>query len=76
MIFVATGADVIGLNCCFDPEQTVKAVKTMKAALEKAGYRKHLISQPLGFWTPDAGRDGYLGLPEYPFGQLLVLCHF
>jgi len=61
------GADVIGLNCCFDPEQLVEAVKTMKAALESSGYKKHLICQPLGCWTPDAGKDGYIGLPEFPF---------
>jgi len=61
------GADVIGLNCCFDPDHLVEAVKTMKIALEEAGYKKHLICQPVGFWTPDAGIDGYLGLPEYPF---------
>ena len=65
---LSSGADVIGLNCCFDPQHLVEAVKTMKIALEKAGYKKHLICQPVGFWTPDAGIDGYLGLPEYPFG--------
>ena len=70
--FPFTGADVIGLNCCFDPEQLVEAVKTMKAALESSGYKKHLICQPLGCWTPDAGKDGYVGLPEFPFGLYLA----
>ena len=42
----------------------------MKDALERAGYKKHFICQPVAFWTPDAGKDGYLGLPEFPFGQL------
>ena len=67
-----SGADVIGLNCCFDPSQLVEGLKDMKAALEKAGMKKHLICQPLGFWTPDAGKDGYLGLPEFPFGTLVM----
>ncbi|XP_065061254.1 S-methylmethionine--homocysteine S-methyltransferase BHMT2-like isoform X1 [Rhopilema esculentum] len=61
------GADVIGLNCCFGPELLVEAMKDVKDALEKAGLKKHLICQPLGFLTPDAGKDGYLGLPEFPF---------
>jgi len=40
--------------------------------LESSGYKKHLICQPLGCWTPDAGKDGYIGLPEFPFGLYLA----
>eukprot|EP00795_Rhopilema_esculentum_P007055 gene7055-12686_t len=61
------GADVIGLNCCFGPDNLIEAMKEMKEAIERAGLRRHLICLPLGFLTPDAGKDGYLGLPEYPF---------
>ena len=64
------GADVIGLNCCFDPQQLVEACIVMKKALKDAGYNKHIICQPIAYWTPDAGKDGYLGLPEYPFGKV------
>ena len=61
------GADVIGLNCLFDPDQTIAGVQAMKASLEAAGYKKHLISQPVAYWMKDAGIDGYSGMPEYPF---------
>eukprot|EP00794_Sanderia_malayensis_P015198 gene15198-16767_t len=62
------GADVIGLNCCFDHELILKGLKEMKRSLQEAGFgKKHLICQPIGLWTPDATKDGYLGLPEFPF---------
>eukprot|EP00112_Aurelia_sp_Birch-Aquarium-sp1_P002081 Seg1226.9 transcript_id=Seg1226.9/GoldUCD/mRNA.D3Y31 product="Betaine-homocysteine S-methyltransferase 1" protein_id=Seg1226.9/GoldUCD/D3Y31 len=63
------GADVIGLNCCFDPDQVIAGVKTMKVSLEKAGYQKHLISQPVAFWMTDADKSGYDGIPEYPLAM-------
>ncbi len=63
------GADVIGLNCCFDPQHLIKAMKEVKESLEKAGFKKHLICQPLGKLTPDAAKDGYGSLPEFPFGK-------
>ena len=67
-IFVQ-GADVIGLNCCFDPQRLIEAVKVMKEALEKAGYKKHLICQPVGSWTPEVKRGGWVNLPEWPLGK-------
>eukprot|EP00794_Sanderia_malayensis_P014943 gene14943-16484_t len=61
------GADVIGLSCCFDHEQLLKGLKEMKKCLGEAGFGKtHLVCQPLGFWTPDAAKDGYRSLPEFP----------
>jgi betaine-homocysteine S-methyltransferase len=40
----------------------------MKAALGKAGLSKvHLACQPLAYHTPDAGKQGFIDLPEFPF---------
>lgn len=62
------GADVIGINCHFDPFVSLKCMALMKAALDKAGIKKHLMVQPLGFMTPDCGKQGFIDLPEFPFG--------
>ncbi|CAB3986855.1 betaine--homocysteine S-methyltransferase 1 [Paramuricea clavata] len=65
---VKAGADVIGVNCKFDPQESLKAVAKMKEGLEKAGLKAHLMFQPLGFHCPDAdNKHGYLALPENPF---------
>ena len=63
------GADVIGINCHFDPDVTLAGIKKMKEGLEGAGFKKHLIAQPLGFKTPDAKKQGFIDLPEFPFGE-------
>merc|ERR1719494_854865 len=39
----------------------------MKDALDEAGLKKYLAVQPLGFHTPDAGKQGFIDLPEFPF---------
>jgi hypothetical protein len=66
-----SGADVIGVNCKFDPPESLKAVAKMKEGLEKAGLKAHMMFQPLGFHCPDAdNKSGYLTLPEYPFGKI------
>lgn len=62
------GADVIGINCHFDPDVTLAGIKLMKEALVKAGYKKHLMAQPLAFKTPDTSKQGFIDLPEFPFG--------
>jgi len=62
------GADVIGINCHFDPDVTLAGLKLMKEGLEKAGHKKHLMAQPLGFKTPDTTKQGFIDLPEFPFG--------
>lgn len=33
----------------------------------------HLMSQPLGYMTPDAGKQGFIDLPEFPFGARISL---
>lgn len=48
----------------------------MKTALTNAGLNVHLIVQPLGFHTPDAGKQGFIDLPEFPFGKKRFLVKF
>ena len=61
------GADLVGLNCLFDPFIQLDCMRVMKKGLEKANLKPFLMCQPLGFRTPDAGHFGWLTLPEYPY---------
>ena len=65
------GADIIGLNCQFDPDMCLEGMQLMKEALEKAGLKRHLMVQPVGIHTPDADHLGFQGLPECPLGNKL-----
>jgi len=60
------GADIIGVNCRFDPDLTLRTIALMKDALDKEGLKPHLMVQPVGYHTPDAGPLGTAGLPESP----------
>jgi len=62
------GADIVGINCHFDPMTCVEGVRLMKEAIEKEGLKVHYMVQPLGFLTPDCGKQGFIDLPEFPFG--------
>ncbi|TRY65178.1 hypothetical protein DNTS_009418 [Danionella cerebrum] len=64
---VKAGADIVGVNCHFDPLTCVKTVKLMKAAVEQAGLKAHYMSQPLAYHTPDCNCQGFIDLPEFPF---------
>jgi len=64
---VKAGADIIGINCHFDPDICLKAVKAMKEGVEAAGLKTHYMIQPLGYHTPDATKQGFIDLPEFPF---------
>jgi len=68
------GAHCVGINCHFDPFVTLEGLKIMKAALDAAGLKVHLIAQPLAFHTPDAGKQGFIDLPEFPFGLESRIC--
>lgn len=68
------GADIIGINCHFGPDECVEACRLMKKALDAAGIQKHLMVQPLGYLTPDASKQGFIDLPEFPFGKFVPLC--
>jgi hypothetical protein len=41
----------------------------MKEGLEAAQLKAHLMSQPLAYHTPDCGKQGFIDLPEFPFGK-------
>ena len=61
------GADLVGLNCYFDPFIMLECIKVMKQALDEQDLKPFLMSQPLGFRDPDAGEQGWNSLPEYPY---------
>ncbi|GLG96782.1 Homocysteine S-methyltransferase, partial [Gryllus bimaculatus] len=65
---VKAGANIVGVNCHFDPFTSLKTIKLMKEGLEKAGLKAYLMCQPLAYHTPDAGKQGFIDLPEFPFG--------
>ena len=68
------GADVVGINCHFGPFEVLRGIKKMKEALDEEGIKVHLMTQPLGYHTPDAKSQGFIDLPEFPFGLEPRLC--
>merc|ERR1719159_1817253 len=77
------GADLVGINCHFDPFVSLEAMEVMRDALEHSGHMKnpdfHLAVQPLAYWRPECGtaegKQGFIDLPEFPFaleGRLLT----
>ena len=65
----------MGINCHFDPFVSLDAMKLVKQALDAAGLKPYLMVQPLAFMTPDASRQGFIDLPEFPFGTCSVCRH-
>lgn len=65
------GADVVGVNCCYDPDIALDAITKMKEGLDEAGLKVHLMIQPLGFHTQELINEstGYTTLPEFPFAM-------
>jgi len=61
------GADLVGLNCLFDPFIMLDCMKIMKDAMDKEGLHPVLMCQPLGYRDPDAGHFGWVDLPEFPY---------
>lgn len=64
------GASVVGVNCHFDPFVSLKTIALMKEALIKENLLDkptYLMCQPLAYFTPDAGKQGFIDLPEFPF---------
>lgn len=89
------GANVVGVNCHFDPFASLETMQIMKDALEDANLlnkgspkvgkgkttapshvnrKVYLMCQPLAFHTPDAGRQGFIDLPEFPFALESRIC--
>jgi len=62
------GADLVGVNCHFDPFISLQTIKKMKQGLDAADLHPHLMVQPIAYFTPDADRQGFISLPEFPFG--------
>ncbi|KXJ04753.1 S-methylmethionine--homocysteine S-methyltransferase BHMT2, partial [Exaiptasia diaphana] len=61
------GADIVGINCFYGPHRSVKILRMMKEGLEKAGIKKHLMIQPIGYLTPEV-KGGFPWSPEFPLG--------
>ena len=61
----------MGINCHFDPQVTLAGMRKMKESLDAAGLKPYLMCQPLAFHTPDASKQGFIDLPEFPFGKYL-----
>ena len=61
------GADLVGVNCHFDPFDGLEAMRRMKQGLDAAGLRPYLMMQPIAYHCPDAGKQGFIDLPEFPF---------
>ena len=66
----------VGVNCHFDPFVSLDALKVMKKGLHDANLldTTYLMCQPLGYFTPDAGKQGFIDLPEFPFGLEPRIC--
>ena len=77
-LFGFPGADIVGVNCCFDPSICLAVMKEMKSALEKAGLKRHLVVQPACYHTPELAYDriGLSALPEFPYGMVWLLWIF
>jgi len=68
------GAHVVGINCHFDPFVTLEGMRKIKNALDAVEIKVHMIAQPLAFHTPDAEKQGFIDLPEFPFGLEPRIC--
>jgi len=70
-ILAGTGAQIIGVNCHFGINETADAIYEMKKGIESIGLDVtkdvFLMVQPLIYHTPDAGVQGFIDLPEFPF---------
>lgn len=71
----AAGADVVGINCHYDPFRCLEATKKMVKAVRAAGYDNvEFMIQPLAYMTPDASVQGFIDLPEFPFALEPRVC--
>jgi len=61
------GAQLVGVNCLFDPNILLDVMSDMKQSLELFNLHPYLMVQPLGFRCPDGGSYGWVEIPEFPF---------
>jgi len=66
-----SGAEIIGVNCHFGLNETLEACYQLKLGLEEIGLDctkdVFLMAQPVIYHTPDASKQGFIDLPEFPF---------
>ena len=48
---------------------SLQTIGLMKEALDKEGLKPHLMIQPVCYHTPDSNENGFVCLPETPFGE-------
>jgi len=60
---------MVGVHCHFGPEQLLDAMELVKEGLEEAKLKCHMMVQPIAYVTPDASKQGFIDLPEFPFGK-------
>ena len=66
LLVVLSGAHVVGINCNFGPPTCLETIKAMKEALKANDLYPYLMTQPLGFLTPEVrSGDGLHHLPEH-----------
>ncbi|XP_067937891.1 betaine--homocysteine S-methyltransferase 1-like [Watersipora subatra] len=61
------GSKIVGVHCHFDPMTLLDAMQLVKEGLAKANLNVHMMVQPLAYLTPDASKQGFIDLPEFPF---------
>jgi len=61
------GAQIVGVNCLFDPFCLLEVMRTMKKALDIFGLSPYLFAQPLGYRIPDGASFGWVEIDEFPF---------
>lgn len=55
------GADIVGVNCLWNPEQMLPVMKRIRKAV--TGY---IACQPVAYQTPP-GKNDFTSLPEFPY---------
>jgi len=72
MAMYNSGAKIVGLNCHFDPFVLMDGMDEIIEAFNENGIKinedVYLMVQPLAYMTPDATKQGFIDLPEFPFG--------
>ena len=66
----------MGTNCHFDADTSLLTIRLMKDALEGQGFNNtYLMTQPLAYCTSDCNQQGFIALPEFPFGKFANTWH-
>jgi len=68
------GAHIVGVNCHYDMFVSLQTMRIMKQGLQSAGLSPYLMMQPIAYCCPDAGKQGIIDLPEFPFALEPRIC--